>query len=560
MKVPKDHWIIQIDVTNACIHMCSNCTRMCGFHKKPYFMEYETFCKAVDSVLDHPGLIGVMGGEPTLHPRFADMCEYLYQKLPGDRLPKPQNYVLPTDSFIEMRRRGELQEFEIYEYGDGPRPVIFGAGLWTTVTKGYKSNFEIIQDVFKYQLLNDHFSTSYHQPVLVSRRDLKIDDKTWLKLRDNCWINQQWSSSITPKGCFFCEVAGALDMLYDGPGGLPIENGWWKRSLEDFKDQFHWCELCGIPLKTFARDAREGITDVSKTNYALLQKKETVKIDANKINLIRIENGKISEESKRSAAEYHGIAYIDDAQKRITLDAPIRVDRFVGILLCNTEEEFENSKTPIEKNISYFEKLYAVINGEIKMIVSQDGQEAYTGEAHTSLTDLLSEEKRGTYFILLTPEIELGRGILKLKECVVNPGTLHMVDYSGRLSEGNNPYIANDSSLAKGTCAILNNNASSLRKITETISLSADGLRELWAKWMPEKRAELSQSMDAAMYGVGDAGRKRETNRRRVKDSIRFVRGCCSKYGTIKTGYYGVRMVTKYGFKLAKAKLKSKMF
>ena len=560
MKAPKDHWIIQIDVTNACIHTCSNCTRLCGFHKKPYFMEYETFCKAVDSIIDHPGIIGVMGGEPTLHPQFADMCEYLYKKLPNDKLPKPQNYVLPTDSFIEMRRRGELQEFEIHKYSDGPRPVIYGAGLWTTVTKAYKSNFEIIQDVFKYQLLNDHFSTSYHQPVLVSRKDLNIDDKTWLKLRDKCWVNQLWSSSITPKGCFFCEVAGALDMLYDGPGGLPIENGWWKRSLEDFKEQFQWCELCGIPLKTFARDARENITDVSETNYALLQKKETVKIDTNRLNLVRIENGTISEESKKSAAEYHGIAYIDDAQKRITPDAPIRVEGFVGLLLCSTEEELENNKAIIEKNIGYFERLYVAVGGVIKMIISVDGKVPYKGEAHDSLTGILSEEKGGTYFIILTPEIELGSGILKLKECVVNPGTLHMIDYSGKRLEENNPYIANTASQIKGACAILNNNASSLKKITGTINLSADGLRELWTKWTPEKRVELSQSMDAAMYGVGDADRKRETNRRRLKDSVDFIKRCCNKYGVVKTGYYGVRMVKKYGFKLAKAKLRSKMF
>ena len=71
-------------------------------------MEFETFCKAVDSVLDHPGLIGVMGGEPTLHPRFADMCRYLHEKLPKEKLPAPGAATLPTDSFIEVRRRQEL--------------------------------------------------------------------------------------------------------------------------------------------------------------------------------------------------------------------------------------------------------------------------------------------------------------------------------------------------------------------------------------------------------------------------------------------------------------------
>ena len=43
---------------------------------------------------------------------------------------------------------------------------------------------------------------------------------------------------------FFCEVAGALDMLFDGPGGWKVEPGWWKKEPKDFADQSHWCELC----------------------------------------------------------------------------------------------------------------------------------------------------------------------------------------------------------------------------------------------------------------------------------------------------------------------------
>ena len=74
-------------------------------------MEYDTFCRAVDSVMDHPGLIGVMGGEPTLHPRFADMCQYLYEKLPKEKLTPPDAFTLPTDSFIEVRRRQMLMLF-----------------------------------------------------------------------------------------------------------------------------------------------------------------------------------------------------------------------------------------------------------------------------------------------------------------------------------------------------------------------------------------------------------------------------------------------------------------
>ena len=43
MKSPKDMKIIQIDITNACINRCSNCTRFCGHHTRPFFMDFETF-------------------------------------------------------------------------------------------------------------------------------------------------------------------------------------------------------------------------------------------------------------------------------------------------------------------------------------------------------------------------------------------------------------------------------------------------------------------------------------------------------------------------------------
>ena len=64
---------------------------------------------------------------------------------------------------------------------------------------------------------------------MATRKELGIPDEKWIKLRDKCWIQNLWSASITPKGAFFCEVAAAMDMTLNGPGGWPIEPGWWKR-------------------------------------------------------------------------------------------------------------------------------------------------------------------------------------------------------------------------------------------------------------------------------------------------------------------------------------------
>ena len=90
-----------------------------------------------------------------------------------------------------------------------------GPGLWTSMVEPYYRHFELIQDIFSFQNLNDHQNASLHQPLLVSRKDLGISDEDWYPLRGRCWVQNSWSATITPKGAFFCEVAGALDMLLD---------------------------------------------------------------------------------------------------------------------------------------------------------------------------------------------------------------------------------------------------------------------------------------------------------------------------------------------------------
>ncbi|PWT29253.1 radical SAM protein [Butyrivibrio fibrisolvens] len=74
--------IVLIDITNACTERCSNCTRFCGNHKKPFFMDFETFKRAVDSMEGFPGLVALIGGEPTLHPEFERFMEYLQTRYP----------------------------------------------------------------------------------------------------------------------------------------------------------------------------------------------------------------------------------------------------------------------------------------------------------------------------------------------------------------------------------------------------------------------------------------------------------------------------------------------
>ncbi len=247
MKAIKDTWLIQIEITNACIHQCLHCTRFVGHHGKPYFMDLGTFEKALDSLEGYPGGVGVMGGEPTLHPKFREICEILRTKMP-----------------LEKRF------------------------LWTSGYK-WKEYRDIIRQTFAENIYyNDHEDdTQKHQPLLIAMEDV-LDDRAFMRtLIDKCWIQEKWSPSINPKGGFFCEVAAAMDMLFDGPGGYPLEKGWWKRTVKDFEDQINrYCFRCSaaLPLPPFKN--QKGDELVSASNYAKLQKICSRKFRESKVRFI----------------------------------------------------------------------------------------------------------------------------------------------------------------------------------------------------------------------------------------------------------------------------------
>lgn len=212
MKNIKDNAVIQIEITNACHLSCANCSRFVGHHKKPFYMTLEEVETAINSLEGFPGRIGMMGGEPTLHPQFQDICK-LYQKL------------------IPNKRKREL---------------------WTA---GYKWDEyrDIIKETFDEDLVhyNDHSrpEEGWHQPLLVAIDEVVDDKRKMWQLIDNCWVQQRWSASITPKGAYFCEVAAALDHVMEGPGGWLIEKGWWKKTAADYQEQKkRLCLRCSAAL------------------------------------------------------------------------------------------------------------------------------------------------------------------------------------------------------------------------------------------------------------------------------------------------------------------------
>jgi hypothetical protein len=234
---------VQIEITNVCPCSCSNCTRFCGHHKHGFFMTEEQFDQALASMKNFPQMVGIMGGEPLIHPLFESFCKKAKEAFPKEQL-----------------------------------------GLWTSFPKGFERYREIIVETFGNIFLNDHhLPVIYHHPLLVAADEVMSNEAEMYYLIDRCWIQNSWSASITPRGAFFCEVAAAWAELLNDGYGWPVEPGWWWRTPKDFTSQIErYCHRCGGAMPLKRRLSTEGIDDISVNNLRLLESVGSRKVKAGK--------------------------------------------------------------------------------------------------------------------------------------------------------------------------------------------------------------------------------------------------------------------------------------
>ncbi len=523
MKSPKDMRIIQIDITNACVHRCSNCTRFCGHHKTPFFMDFETFKKAVDSLDGYMGTIGVMGGEPTLHPEFEKIAKYIGSKYPQFRGTDKQ-MLHPQAEFMKAVQDLEMSHTCGYDSGLGIRQTVVGPGLWSAMGKSYQKHYEVIQDTFKYQALNDHINPMYHQPALITRKELNIPDDEWVLLRDNCWVQNEWSATITPKGAFFCEVAGALDMLFEGPGGWPIEPGWWERTPDEFGDQLHWCEICGLACKTFMRNANDEVDDVSPAMYEKLSVLGSSKLKMGHVNKLKIEDGIIAEQSKASGKrfslqmpytenyearfnssktvlfpkEFYAVYFVDEkADANIRKKAYERLDpQFAQIYVCCLDEAAKESWQGIEN-----EKWHLYDMSEVNMIAMLD--------------DIFRDAGNENYIVGISGKLFPKEDFAtRLGKYIFNPGVLIYADAAEK-NDFINDWIDFENG-EEGMLIMINSLASSWQNIRENPQ-KIRNLYDLKNAWNSEKvlsfdetliyyppETDVRENMRYAIYGLGD--------------------------------------------------------
>lgn len=303
MIPPRQQWALLIDITNACHLHCSNCTRLLDHARQRYFMSVECAERAIlalkDFVTDsephprkpRPKCIGLMGGEPLLHPEFPAIVDLMVRHIPDVRnrgLWTSRDW--KTGSHPKWGPYQPQVERLVGPHGGTGREG--GAGGWLNW------NMHLPEMQVK------------HQPVLVASKDVVPDERERWNLIERCWLQRDWSSAVTPKGFFFCEVAAHFDMVFEGPGGLPLEPGVWRGDLSFVTDEHgirrptgpyaeqinRWCERCGVNVPLAGRADAESTDDISASNFIPLQQLNSPRVRKGDYVLVQPEAQKAPEE------------------------------------------------------------------------------------------------------------------------------------------------------------------------------------------------------------------------------------------------------------------------
>jgi hypothetical protein len=234
---------IQIEVTNVCNRACSNCTRLVGVNES-YHMPVEHISEVLDTIKEFPGIIGIMGGEPLMHPEFPEICELIQKK--------------------GLTRK---------------------AGLWSGFPPKYAHYGKLIAETFDKVLPNDHSEVILHAPILVCSESFDYVD-----LMRRCWVQNAWSSSVNIQGAYFCEIAAALDLtLETGTQWDPLSD-WWRKKPNEYYDQIHaLCSKCGVCLNLPARADKDEIYDVDSFWVEKLKENHSYKYKKKKYNIVKAE-------------------------------------------------------------------------------------------------------------------------------------------------------------------------------------------------------------------------------------------------------------------------------
>lgn len=325
--------VIQIHVTRACDRACFNCTQGSNLGGKTSFITPVQFRQAILSLKGYFGVYGVFGGNPALHPQFAELCSIMREMVPYNQRGIWCNNPVTPEKCKEMRKTFNPSISNLNVHEDGEAYSLFRmywpeARIVGLVEDSRHSPVHLaMKDVLNKVCINCdglgfvHYDGPNGRPFKGDCLDCNgtgqvYDEPRAWELISNCDINQHWSAMI---GVFrgqlrawFCEVAGAQAMLHqdelDYPDlgikilpntieGRPVSerldpdrlNGhgeittyigkpWWQLPMQEFAPQVRkHCHECGVPLRGYGELANtpddKGVEQTSQTHASIYKPK-----------------------------------------------------------------------------------------------------------------------------------------------------------------------------------------------------------------------------------------------------------------------------------------------
>lgn len=270
MKAPTDkrNDTIQILITRSCsLFKCSNCTQLLPFRKDETHMSPDVFRLALRSLEGWPGIRGIFGGNPPNHPKFADLMQILVEEVP------------------DQRHRG-IWTNDVLKHGDLIREVFYPHGWFNCNAHADEEAAKRFDKHLPGKIIETSRSRhSWHSQVIGDYADWNIPESEWVKAREKCDINQDWSAAIMERDgkpyAYFCEVAGAIDGMRGENNGIEAVPGWWAWKMDKFGDQVKKCcdHNCVVPLRRLGHLDRDDTYDYTPSMAEYVQ----VAIDKGKI-------------------------------------------------------------------------------------------------------------------------------------------------------------------------------------------------------------------------------------------------------------------------------------